>query len=251
MKTGIQVSSFRPVLTTEKEVESAFSRMKEMDCRTVQLQWIDPAVSVEFIGEMCRKYGIQSVSVQDFYQVVLENKAYYCRLNAVTGGTWICVSRIPERLKSREGLDRYIAELREMSRELEQVGQKLCFHPVSADFAAIDGIDPVEYLLDHMPELRICFDLYHLHKTGRSMADCLRRYAGRVVMVHFKDYRLTPDGTEELVPAGQGVIDWTGVVQVCRETGVEYAFAEQERWQGDPFDRLKEALDWLNGELRH
>ena len=248
--TGIQVSSFKPVLTTEEEVEFAFSRMREMGCITVQLQWIDPAVSVEFIGEMCRKYGISSVSVQDFYQTVLENRDYYYRLNAVTGGTWICVSRIPERLKTREGLDRYIAELREMSRELNSIGQKLCFHPVSADFAPFDGVEqPVEYLLAHMPELPVCFDLYHLHKTGRNMMEYLRRYAGRAVMVHFKDYRPNPDGTEALVPAGQGIIDWTGVVETCEETGVTYGFVEQERWEGDPFVRLKEAFDWLNGQL--
>lgn len=248
MKTGIQVSSFKPVLTTEAQVETAFSRMKAMNCNNVQLQWIDPAVSIDFVGRMCEKYAIRSVSVQDFYQTVLENRRYYSDLNARTGGTWVCVSRIPERLKSREGLDHYVAELREMSRELEKIGQRLCFHPVRADFAPIDGIAPVEYLLDRMPELPVCFDLYHLHKTGRNMAQYLRKYAGRVIMVHFKDYRLKDDGTEELVPAGQGAIDWTGVVRACVETGVEYGFVEQERWQGDPFDRLEEALRWLNGQ---
>ena len=250
MITGIQVSSFRPVLTTEGEVEYAFSRMRQMGCATVQLQWIDPAVSVEFVGEMCRKYGIRSVSVQDYYVSVQDSKDYYFGLNAATSGTWVCVSRIPDRLKSREGIAAYIAELREMSRELEILGQKLCFHPVSADFAPFDGVEhPVEELLDGMPELAVCFDLYHLHKTGRNMAEYLRKYAGRVPMVHFKDYRINADGTEALVPAGQGVIDWTGVPEACVETGVEYGFAEQERWEGDPFDRLKEALDWLNGQL--
>lgn len=249
MITGIQVSSFKPVLTTEQEVETAFSRMRDMGCTTVQLQWIDPAVSVDFVAEMCRKYGIVSVSIQDYYVSVLDNKAYHYALNEKTGGTWVCVSRIPDRLKSREGLDQYIAELREMSRELGGMGQKLCFHPVSADFAPFDGVEqPVEYLLDHMPELAICFDLYHLHKTGRDMNAYLRNYTGRVPMVHFKDYRIHPDGTEELVPAGQGIIDWTGVVEACRETGVEYGFVEQERWVGDPFDRLEEALIWLNGQ---
>ena len=33
------------------------------------------------------------------------------------------------------------------------------------------------------------------------------------------------------------------------ETGVAYGFAEQERWEGDPFHRLKEAFDWLNGQF--
>lgn len=250
MITGIQVSSFKPVLTTESEVEFAFARMRDMGCTTVQTQWIDPAVSPVFVGEICRKYGIGSVSVQDFYETVLANKAYHFGLNAATNGTWVCVSRIPDRLKSREGITAYVAELREMSRELEQIGQKLCFHPVSADFAPFDGVEqPVETLLAEMPELMICFDLYHLHKTGRNMTEYLRRYRGRVVMVHFKDYRMNPDGTEALTPAGQGEIDWTGVAEACVETGVEYGFAEQERWEGDPFHRLKEAFDWLNGQL--
>ena len=250
MITGIQVSSFKPVLTSESEVEFAFARMQDMGCTTVQLQWIDPAVSVDFVGQMCRKYGISSVSIQDFYVAVLDRKDYHYGLNAATNGTWVCVSRIPDRLKSREGIAAYVAELREMSRELEKIGQKLCFHPVSADFAPFDGVEqPVETLLELMPELMICFDLYHLHKTGRNMTEYLRRYRGRVVRVHFKDYRLNPDGSEALVPAGQGEINWTGVVEACVETGVAYGFAEQERWEGDPFQRLKEAFDWLNKQL--
>jgi sugar phosphate isomerase/epimerase len=250
MKIGIQVSSFRPVLTTEQEVALAFQRMKAMGCDTVQLQWIDPAVSIEFIGETLKNTGIVSVSVQDFYETIRENRDYYDTLNGATGGTWICVSRIPERLKTREGLDLYVAELRAMASELALLGQKLCFHPVSGDFAPIAGLDPVEYLLEAMPELMICADLYHLNKSGKDMCAWLRRYAGRVCMVHFKDSRTDENGKEELVPAGQGDTDWTGVVEACVETGVEYGFAEQERWQGDPFDRLKEAFDWLAGQLK-
>ncbi|MBR2048667.1 MAG: sugar phosphate isomerase/epimerase [Oscillospiraceae bacterium] len=244
MKTGIQVSSFRPVLKNEAQVAYAIDRMGDMGCGTVQLQWIDPAVEPAFIaGELARR-GIRSVSVQDYYTAVAENRDYYTELNRHTGGTWVCVSRIPGELRSEEGLREYVRRLRAMAADLEAMGQKLCFHPVSADFAPEGELEPVEALLDEMPELAICADLYHLHKTGRDMIAWLRRYAGRVCMVHFKDY--APDGA--LVPAGQGVIDWTGVVNACRDTGVEYAFVEQETWQGDPFQRLEEALNWLDGQ---
>ena len=249
MKTGIQVSSFRPVLTTEAEVKTAFERMSAMGCRYVQLQWIDPGVNICDIAVAVKDNGIASLSVQDFFVEVLQDMPYYTRLNTLTGGTWVCVSRIPPEYRSREGLDRYIEVLRSRNRSLEALGQKLCFHPVSGDFQPTDDLDPVEYLLEHMPELEICADLYHLHKSGKNMAQWLERYRGRVPMVHFKDYRLLPDGQEELVPAGQGAIDWTGVVDACVETGVQYAFVEQERWQGDPFDRLEEALVWLNSQL--
>ena len=105
MVNGIQVSSLKPLLLTAQQVRTAFAKMNAMGCDTVQLQWIDPSVSPEEIAAAMAENGIRSVSVQDFYDAVLTDLPYYIRLNAVTGGTWLCVSRIPERLKSPEGLD--------------------------------------------------------------------------------------------------------------------------------------------------
>ena len=240
MKSGIQVSSFKPVLTTEEQVAYAFAQIKAMGCRYVQLQWIDRSVSIGHIARCLKESGIESVSVQDFYEVIRQDPEYYIQLNAATGGTWMCVSRIPERLKTRQGLDAFAAELRQFQQKLDAYGQKLCFHPVSADFAPIAGMDPVEYLFDAMPELAIASDLYHLNRC-REMIPWLKAYSGRVCMVHFKD----ENETGELVPPGQGIVNWQGVADTCRQIGVQYAFAEQERWEGDPFERLKEGFDWV------
>ena len=241
MKTGIQVSSFKPILRTEGEVAAAFEKMAAMGCKCVQLQWIEPSVPISHIVRCLRSAGMESAGVQDFYETIRENRSYYISLNRETGGKWMCVSRIPERLKTRTGLDVFVEELRSFQRELDMWGQVLCFHPVSADFAPIEGIDPVEYILSAMPELYICADLYHLNRVCDDMPGWLRRYAGRVCMVHFKE---SLQGT--LVPPGQGDTDWTGVFPACHEIGVEYAFAEQESWEGAPFDRLKEGLGWVN-----
>jgi len=211
-----------------------------MGCEYVQLQWINPGVSIAHIARCLDQTGIKSVSVQDFYEVIRQNPQYYIELNRRTGGVWMCVSRIPERLKSREGLAEFVRELGEFQKELDKYGQKLCFHPVSGDFASFDGIEPVEWLLEAMPELAIASDLYHLNRC-RDMISWLKKYPGRVCMVHFKDENEKGD----LVPPGQGIVNWDGVADVCREIGVEYAFAEQERWEGDPFQRLQEGYRWL------
>ena len=246
MECGIQVSSLKPILRTTNQVREAFSRMKALGCKTVQLQWIDPSVPAEVIAETLLENHIQSVSVQDFYDLVLENLDYYTRLNTVTGGTWLCVSRIPERLKSPEGLDGYITELRNMQTFLTSLEQKLCFHPVSADFTAIPGMNAVEYLLEQMPELEVCLDLYHLNRNCTDMPGFIRRYGTRICMVHFKD-----SAGDTLVPAGQGNTNWNGVVKACLEAGIPYAFVEQERWDRDPYACLKEAMDWLNQEIQN
>lgn len=243
MEIGIQVSSLKPLLRTVEPVRETFSRLRALNCKTVQLQWIDPSVSAEAIADALKEAQIASVSVQDFYELVLENTDYYTGLNVATGGTWLCVSRIPERLKSPEGLDTFIAELRAMQSKLDSLGQKLCFHPVSGDFATIPGTNAVAYLLEHMPELDICLDLYHLNRNFTDMPGFIRRYGKQICMVHFKDA-----AGEPLVPAGQGDTNWNGVVEACMEACVPYAFVEQERWDRDPFICLKEAMDWLSQE---
>lgn len=244
MENGIQVSSLKPLLLTEAQVQLAFQKMAELGCRTVQLQWIDPSVPAGFIAKCLEETNMVSVSVQDFYETVIRDLPYYIGLNAATGGKWLCVSRIPERLKSREGLDIFINELRDLQKQLDPLEQKLCLHPVSADFAAVPGMNAVEYLLDNMPEMDICLDLYHLNRNCSDMPGFIRLYGRRICMVHFKDGK-----GDSLLPAGQGDTNWDGVVKACLEVGVPYGFVEQERWDRDPYLCLKEAMDWLDAEM--
>jgi len=245
MENGIQISSLKPLLMTPGQTAEALQKVRELGCTTVQLQWVDPSVPVDFIARELHRNGLRSVSVQDFYETVVQDFSYYTSLNTATGGSWLCVSRIPDRLKSPEGLDDYIAELREMQKELDPLGQQLCFHPVTPDYTAVPGINAVEYLLAHMPELFLCLDLYHLNRNCSDMPGFIQQYGNRICMVHFKDSK-----NDTLVPAGQGDTNWAGVVSACMHAGVPYAFVEQERWDRDPYICLKEAMDWLDKEMK-
>ena len=240
MELGIQVSSLKPLLNTPEQVDQVFARMAQMGCRWVQLQWIDPAVSPEDIAAALNRHGLRSVSVQDFCTSIRETLEYYVNLNQRTGGRWLCVSRIPEEYKSPQGLAAFAREMEALNEKISPLGQQVCFHPVSADFQAVPGLDAVEVLLKKLPWMPLCLDLYHLNRCCGDMPGYIRRHAGRICMVHFKDSR---DG--RLVPAGQGDTPWEGVAHACRDAGVEYAFVEQETWDGDPFQCLQEALDWL------
>ena len=114
--------------------------------------------------------------------------------------------------------------------------QRLAFHPVYEDYPRIEA------LLEMVPEMDICLDLYHLWRTGLNMPDWINQHRSRVRMVHFKD---AVHG--RLVPAGQGQVDWTGVIEACSR--VDYGFVEQETWDADPFACTQAALAWLKERL--
>ena len=245
MQLGIQISSLKPLLTNEEQVRTSFSKAAALGCSIVQLQWIDPSVPLERISDALEAAGLRSVSVQDFYESVRDKPEYYLRLNALTGGAWLCVSRVPERLKSVEGLPQFVQELTALAESAKQRGQRVCFHPVTGDYALINGVCPVDDLLEAIPDLQLCLDLYHLSKAGYDMPSWIRKHGNRIVMVHFKDAQ-----GGRLVPAGQGDVCWDGVVEACLQAGVPYAFAEQETWEKDPFLCLGEALEWITERLQ-
>lgn len=245
MHIGIQVSSLKPLLKTPGQVREACARMAALHCSHVQLQWIDPAVDIRHIAAALAENGLTSVSVQDFYETVCSNLEYYVNLNKETGGTWLTVSRIPQRYKSREGLDMFAQELQRLQEQLAPLGQRVALHPVTADFTALPGFDTVGYLLEQLPWLELCLDLYHLDRNCADMPGFIRRYAGRIPMVHFKD----ADAGGRLVPAGSGLVNWQGVMAACREAGVEYAFAEQETWDTDPYQCLGQAMAWMAAQF--
>ena len=191
-----------------------------------------------------RSAKLRSVSAQDLFDSVRADMDHYLRLNELTGGRWLCVSRVPDRFRTRDGLRRYVDELRALTDAAAARGQRVCFHPVAGDHAPVDGVCPVEYLLEMIPALQLCLDLYHLDRAGLSMTEWIGAHAGRIEMVHFKDAR-----AGVLTPAGSGEINWDGVVGACLKAGVRWAFVEQETWDGDPYKCLGEALGWLRGEI--
>ena len=244
MKSGIQISSLKPLLTTAEEVGAAFAKMAALGCRYGQIQWIAPAVPIDTIAAAMKENAMESLGTQDFYTAVEADLEYYVNLNAATGGKWLTVSRIPERCKSPEGLDVFACELEALQAKLTPLGQAVCLHPVTADFTAVPGMNAVEYLLHKLPWLPLCLDLFHLEKNCDDMPGFIRRYAGRIPMVHFKDHI-----GGKLVPAGTGQVNWDGVVRACVDAAVGYGLAEQENWEGDPYDCLGQALRWLNDQL--
>ncbi len=122
----------------------------------------------------------------------------------------------------------------------------MCFHPRASDVIQFAGQNSLEILLENTcAAFQFVLDVYHLVKAGLDPVEWIGRVKGRGDLIHCKDMRSAPDGREVLMPVGQGRIAWEPVFRACEEAGVKYAFAEQESWQKDPFECLKESYEFM------
>jgi len=247
-RIGIQISSVRKYLQTPQDVLDSFRKVSASGYRFIQIQWIAPEVPAEFIHDALKETHLECIGTQDYFDVVVPQLDEVVAQNDLWGGQYVCVSGIPERYHSYEGCLAFARELDQLALRLEGQGKILNFHPRAADVLAFDGKNSLEVILEHThAPFQYLLDVYHLVKAGFDAVDWIHRVQGRNDLIHFKDFRRNPDGSEVLVPVGQGCIDWEPIFRACIETGVKYAFAEQESWLKDPFECLGECYTYITG----
>ncbi len=210
---GIQISSVRNYLQTPEDVLASFIKVSEIGYKTIQIQWISPDVPMDFIRDALQETQLKCVGTQDHYDVVVSHLDEVIEINDLWGGTYICVSGIPERYHSYEGCLEFSQELNKLSELLETKGKILNFHPRYMDVLQFGDKNSLEIILENTRgEFQFLLDTVQQKHISHLC---------------------------------QGSIEWNKIFQACLDTDVRYAFAEQERWQKDPFECLKESYDYI------
>jgi sugar phosphate isomerase/epimerase len=243
---GYQVSSLKDYLTTPESVFCTFRRLKEIGYRYVQLQWIHPDVPMESVKEALDETGLVCIATQDGFQEVRKDLDRFIAMNRIWNSSTLCISTVPKDMMTEDGIEFFCTEMKRIAMLLKEKGIGLTFHPLWYNFDLVNGIRAIDKIMEDLPdEIGLTLCIYHAVKAGADPVSVLERYMGRIHICHFKDYTVFPDGSEHLVPVGQGKIDWPIVFNACIETGVMYGLSEQESHLKDPFLCAKESLDYI------
>ncbi|MBW7477695.1 sugar phosphate isomerase/epimerase [Paenibacillus oenotherae] len=146
----------------------------------------------------------------------------------------------------------YLANILEfVGKQVYEGGLQYGYHNHDFEFKMVDNNKRViDLLLERIPAdyLIAEFDLGWIHMGGQKPVDYLMRYAGRVPLVHFKDFGAGRRDTE----IGKGNVDLKGVLQATEEAGVQYIFVEQEQFSSSSVESMKKSLEFFqeNGVLQ-
>lgn len=133
---------------------------------------------------------------------------------------------------------------------LGEAGIKLAYHNHAAEFTKIAGSKKVmlETFMDLTAGHNVYseLDVHWVTRGGGSPVAWIKKFAGRITVIHFKDFALV-DKAPVFCEIGEGNLDWPEIIKACEETNVRWYSIEQDReFPGrNIFDSIKISIDNL------
>jgi sugar phosphate isomerase/epimerase len=151
----------------------------------------------------------------------------------------------------RGNLDSYRALADKMNKAGEQcasAGIQFCYHNHAFEFEGKEGERPWDVLNERWDKklVQLEVDVFWVSVAGHNAAEFLRKYTGRVPLVHLKDEAFgTPvQFNEQVAPGafreiGTGTLDIPAILRSCEAAGVKHYIVEQDQSKGNPVDSLR------------
>jgi sugar phosphate isomerase/epimerase len=137
-----------------------------------------------------------------------------------------------------EALAERLAALRERT---AAAGLPLGYHNHGHELETLaDGTVTLDALAQ-VDGLELELDLGWLWIAGSDPVARLRQHAGRVPLVHAKDFA----DRETSAPVGDGAVGYDRIVPAARDAGVEWLIVEQEEHAGDALDSTARSAEAL------
>ena len=150
------------------------------------------------------------------------------------GCRYIVISRLPDALTPLTAA-RYADYYTRIGDKALQRGMKLCIHPERRVLTATDGASILDIMALHMPQEKVWFeiDTREAHEAGVDIVSMLKRYKGRVMLLHLQDYGIVTES---------GLIDFDKIINTAIASGVKDIFVEVRSYTLPPRNCVERSM---------
>lgn len=164
---------------------------------------------------------------------------------------------------SRERALDFVKRADEMAERLGEHSIDLYYHNHHIEFVKYDGQYLLDIIKDNTKHMGFELDTHWIHRGGENPVEFIKGYAGRIRLLHLKDYRIgelvMPDPPFEIkkfmgafasvvqfAEVGEGSLPIKECIEVGLAGGSEYFLIEQDDTYGrDPLESLRISRDNL------
>lgn len=231
----------------EADFEGTLKKVKAMGYDGVEFAGLFGHSAAE-VKKMCADIGIVPVSAHVPYADMTADINLVAEY-AEIGCKYIVVPYISsEYLPGGEKNEEFIANLKMLGNKANECGMKLCYHNHDFEFEKVNGEYKLDILYKDVPAdlLSTQLDTCWVNVGGENPADYIRKYAGRIEIVHLKDFagsksenmyaligidddkKKESSGSFEFRPVGSGLQNFPSILDASKEVGAKWVVVEQD-----------------------
>ena len=154
----------------------------------------------------------------------------------VLGNKYLIVPGLPvDWRNSRDSWLKTAKIFNELAEKLKTYGIRIGYHNHTVEFQRFDGKTGWDLFFGNtVSEVIMQLDTSNAMRGGLSnndIIDILRRYPGRAVTIHLKEY----SSKDKNALIGEGEVDWKNILKFCEKVGgTEWYIVEQESYKYPP-----------------
>jgi len=230
----------------ENDFVQSMKKVKDMGYLAVQLSGHNN-VSPDCIAQTLKDTGLKACITHTSFDRMKNDLENLVKEHKMWGVEQMGVGSMAGNYhSSKEGVLQFIKEINEIGNNLAKYGMKFGYHNHSFEFKKFDGVSVMDMLINNTNEnVEFIPDLYWLQNAGVSPYEWLYKVNGRVSTVHFKDMAVNEKNESVMSSIGAGNMNYIKLAEICAEIGVKFAAVEQDVCPNDPFDCLKDSLNYL------
>lgn len=247
---AVQVYTIRDFIKTVTDFAASMRKVRAIGYTGVQLDLehhLD--VPTAAIKRICDDEGL-TICISHFGYELFENDLdRVIERQQIWGCNQTAIVAMPRRYHEQgaDGYRRFALEATAIGERLAATGITLSYHNHSYEFVrfgAETGLG-ILYAASDPRYLQAEIDTYWVQHGGADPAAWIRRMAGRMPVVHYKDMEILPDGKQAFAEVGQGNLNWLAIVAATQESAVPWIVVEQDRCRRDPFESLTMSYQYL------
>ncbi|SMF91858.1 Sugar phosphate isomerase/epimerase [Paenibacillus uliginis N3/975] len=160
----------------------------------------------------------------------------------------MCPYVAPEDREDAEGWKNLFAFLEEVGAEARKQGLIFGYHNHAFEFEAeVDGqfVFDAMYSTTSPNAVQVEMDVCWVQFAGQDPLAYIPKYAGRLPLLHLKDFSKDADGNMQTLELSQGSVDLPAVIKAASDAGTEWLIVEQDVCQNPPLQSVSNSLNWL------
>lgn len=250
-QVAAQLYTCRDLLQTPADIAATLRRLREVGYTAVQISGMGPIAEEELNtildseGLVCCATHESSDAILNEPQKVIERlQKLRCAYTAYPYPSGIDFT-------SRESVDGLIRKLDAAGAAMAAAGITLCYHNHNHEFRKLGGRTILDRIYDNTnpKHLQGEPDTFWVHYGGGENVEWCEKLAGRLPLIHLKDYRTNDENQHAFCEVGSGNLNFARIIAAAEKSGCKWFIVEQDTCPGDPVDSLRQSFEYIKANL--